>query len=651
MDLRSISEKTREAYEDLKILVQLNHQYLQIQEPFQNKIRFQFIGSGPQLDWFYSHRTRAWTNSVQIEFEFLENESLPRIKFLDLLPFHPNMEEGQYIFINKAMLVASNLQLETSPSHLVAFVWGLLTYQIVDENNVLNFRALEWYKKYRQRFPSTRIVLHLPSTTSGFRIKPKPGTATQLSLESNRREGMHHPDTILNTSVKNERSSRSNLPLQHQNMELTNPSQQRVIHESIPPLFNAKSIQRHIPKKKDFPKEVSYQLANWEAPVVTVRQNAWNKILIHGSSDKTNEQFGILVGGVYENPENGGIWLDIVGMIPAERYHGTPAYVEVSTDEMSEMIRRSESLMESYPDLCRLGWYHTHPGHTIFMSATDKSNHRSVYRANWQTALVYDPRNHLFGFFAGPECWSLPKNNIYILPDGSPTTSLVQQPEYQKAETGWIEPARQKDPRRDVQPVPKKEPMPVLNVPPHRKVSRPEVDGVPSDLQSVARRPSMFSSLWRNVIKPALLVGFILIVAYFGYLLGRTTERRQGSADQSAVLATVSSIIQIAEQTWISSQQSQIIMNVSAQINQKDLDLITRARLIGQLEIAISLDRNSSLAKDAQKLIDRLMAGIQQTPVPTNTLPSPSPTATVGQSTLPSPTTSPPASSTPAGVP
>ena len=44
-------------------------------------------------------------------------------------------------------------------------------------------------------------------------------------------------------------------------------------------------------------------------------------------------------------------------------------------------------------DYVLVGWYHSHPGHTCFMSRTDLETQRSMFREDYHSALVVDPIN------------------------------------------------------------------------------------------------------------------------------------------------------------------------------------------------------------------------------------------------------------------
>lgn len=45
-------------------------------------------------------------------------------------------------------------------------------------------------------------------------------------------------------------------------------------------------------------------------------------------------------------------------------------------------------------DYILVGWYHSHPGHTCFMSGTDLETQRSMFNQTYHVALVIDPINH-----------------------------------------------------------------------------------------------------------------------------------------------------------------------------------------------------------------------------------------------------------------
>ena len=124
------------------------------------------------------------------------------------------------------MLLSSQFQVQSSPTQLVAFVWGLLTYQIVDEKHVLNRKAFDWYRANRSKFPSTTFALQLPSNTFGFKIKTNRGGVTgRLSNTANTYVQIP-PVGIVNEQVSGiENSSTNDIESTSQNTTLTDRGQ------------------------------------------------------------------------------------------------------------------------------------------------------------------------------------------------------------------------------------------------------------------------------------------------------------------------------------------------------------------------------------------------------------------------------------------
>ncbi|MBI3467612.1 MAG: Mov34/MPN/PAD-1 family protein [Planctomycetes bacterium] len=55
---------------------------------------------------------------------------------------------------------------------------------------------------------------------------------------------------------------------------------------------------------------------------------------------------------------------------------------------------------EQFPNSTVVGWYHTHPGYRVFLSAHDQFVHRHFFSTQNGVALVIDPRNVDAGFFS-----------------------------------------------------------------------------------------------------------------------------------------------------------------------------------------------------------------------------------------------------------
>jgi LysM repeat protein/proteasome lid subunit RPN8/RPN11 len=148
---------------------------------------------------------------------------------------------------------------------------------------------------------------------------------------------------------------------------------------------------------------------------VVMHERALKRIFHHASEDTWNERFGILIGGVYKEP-GAGFWVELVEFIAAERVQASHVHVEVSQNEIGRLNVKVDEILAQTRDVVRkIGWYHTHPNHGIFMSSTDKDNQRFSYASPWHIALVVDPCRMLYGIFAGPDCRPVPQERVFVV--------------------------------------------------------------------------------------------------------------------------------------------------------------------------------------------------------------------------------------------
>jgi hypothetical protein len=70
-------------------------------------------------------------------------------------------------------------------------------------------------------------------------------------------------------------------------------------------------------------------------------------------------------------------------------------------------------LEEFYPDKTVVGWYHTHPRMSIFLSSYDLFLHENFFPHPWQVALVVEPYTHQGGFFIRDEDHQLDPRRYY----------------------------------------------------------------------------------------------------------------------------------------------------------------------------------------------------------------------------------------------
>ena len=68
----------------------------------------------------------------------------------------------------------------------------------------------------------------------------------------------------------------------------------------------------------------------------------------------------------------------------------TPSKVRFDADALPKLFRDLDGLGFDY---VVVGWYHSHPGHTCFLSRTDLDTQRAIFDQPFHCALVLDPVN------------------------------------------------------------------------------------------------------------------------------------------------------------------------------------------------------------------------------------------------------------------
>lgn len=97
--------------------------------------------------------------------------------------------------------------------------------------------------------------------------------------------------------------------------------------------------------------------------------------------------------------------------IPAVSSRGSTVRVTITHRDWDYFHRE---IRQYYPGLKIMGWYHSHPGHGIFLSQEDLFLHNSFFRGSEQVALVVDPDRGEFGLFARRGEQVLPLKTVRI---------------------------------------------------------------------------------------------------------------------------------------------------------------------------------------------------------------------------------------------
>jgi proteasome lid subunit RPN8/RPN11 len=128
---------------------------------------------------------------------------------------------------------------------------------------------------------------------------------------------------------------------------------------------------------------------------VIFKQSVLNDIYAHGRGAPDIEVCGVLVGNVYHDAM--GPFVFVEANIRGNFSSGKAAQVTFTAKTWAHI---QDVMDKSYPDLRILGWYHTHPGHGIFLSDMDLFIHKNFFSLPWHLAFVFDPQNQEEGLFA-----------------------------------------------------------------------------------------------------------------------------------------------------------------------------------------------------------------------------------------------------------
>ncbi len=158
---------------------------------------------------------------------------------------------------------------------------------------------------------------------------------------------------------------------------------------------------------------------------VYISEESLKEIFYHslrGHKQGQGEIAGALVGNVFQVFNSKIRYVEINASIAANTSSGR-AHVEISAKEWF----RINDVIEKDPRYrirsTTVGWYHSHPGFSVFMSGTDENTQLSHFNLEWQVAIVVDPVNLDIGCF----CTKNIKQQVplYIIP--RPTdTSVVK---------------------------------------------------------------------------------------------------------------------------------------------------------------------------------------------------------------------------------
>jgi proteasome lid subunit RPN8/RPN11 len=146
-------------------------------------------------------------------------------------------------------------------------------------------------------------------------------------------------------------------------------------------------------------------------PAVFIDEKALESLNHYLEADLSREHGGVLAGLPFYDSGRGSYFVDIQAAIPAMETTGSPVHLQFTPQAWDTI---AGILEENFPDLMIVGWYHSHPGLGVFMSATDQATHRAFYHRPWNVALVVDPAMRQSGWFAGLACARLGRGQVLL---------------------------------------------------------------------------------------------------------------------------------------------------------------------------------------------------------------------------------------------
>ena len=130
---------------------------------------------------------------------------------------------------------------------------------------------------------------------------------------------------------------------------------------------------------------------------VYIKTHALQTLTAHLGSNLQIEQGGILFGNAYQDPTYG-IYVEITAAVPAPATIGTGAHLDFTPESWLGIMDYAK---HQHPQENIVGWYHSHPGLSVFMSGTDMNTQRAFFYHPWCLSIVCDPVRKTIGYFLG----------------------------------------------------------------------------------------------------------------------------------------------------------------------------------------------------------------------------------------------------------
>jgi proteasome lid subunit RPN8/RPN11 len=125
-----------------------------------------------------------------------------------------------------------------------------------------------------------------------------------------------------------------------------------------------------------------------------VMVDAMSHLIAQATQSTTVEVGGILLGTRWQA---GGPYVIVTGVVAARGGETSATHLTFTAAHWQAMLAEQE---QAFPGTEIVGWYHTHPGYGIFLSAHDEYVHRHFFAAPHQVAVILDPVSGQLGMFS-----------------------------------------------------------------------------------------------------------------------------------------------------------------------------------------------------------------------------------------------------------
>lgn len=159
---------------------------------------------------------------------------------------------------------------------------------------------------------------------------------------------------------------------------------------------------------RDFQLERGLEPSKFE--YVYIKADALDQLKAHLRSNLRIEQGGILFGNAYTDPQQKTTYVEVTAAVPAPATIGTGAHLEFTPESW---LRIMDYAKHQHPQENIVGWYHSHPNLTAFMSGTDMRTQQAFFYHPWCLSIVYDPAIEDIGYFLGRSAMRLQQPVIF----------------------------------------------------------------------------------------------------------------------------------------------------------------------------------------------------------------------------------------------